>query len=125
VQHRLILRVTAGAGLGVCLAACHSHPGPPTSHAPMVGQSVSAIERYLPDATLSVYDVSSPVLHREPAYTGGSAQDQWIVIAACGLRLDTTRRTIAVAVSPRADYTPAVARKAAVGGYDGLYECPL
>jgi hypothetical protein len=108
----------------LAVAGCRADDGTPTSHAPMVGQPVSAVERHLPHATLSVYDVSSPVLHREPAYTDASAQDEWIVIAACGLRLDTARRTIAVAVIPRADYTPAVAKKAAVGGYDGLYECP-
>lgn len=111
-----------GLGLAVVLSGCATPEVPEVKLSDYVGMNIAEVESSLPpDAGLVVYDISFPVAGTESRYRSAESgpEEDWIVVAACGSRLD-----VAAAVLNVDDYTSETAQAARAGEFDYLLaEC--
>ncbi|MFJ4175669.1 hypothetical protein [Microbacterium sp. NPDC089696] len=108
--------------LAGCLAGCSSDVEDATPIGSWVGSTIQQLEESLPaDTAYVVYDVSLPVVDKEPRYgtAGGGTNDRWIIVASCG-----EQTQLAVAVLNVEDYTDRIGARATKRDFDGLLtEC--
>lgn len=115
-------RATVLLGTLVVLAGCASAVESTEPSDSWVGSSIAQLDQSLPaDTAYVVYDVSLPVVKKEPLYgtADGGSNDRWIIVASCG-----DRTQLAVAVLSADDYTERIKSRAAKREFDGLLgEC--
>ncbi|TRY17398.1 hypothetical protein FOJ82_12730 [Tessaracoccus rhinocerotis] len=113
----------AAIGVGLAAAFVLAGCGSPPPAEPLVGMTVLQVEATLPDATLVIYDVSTPVLGLDPTFTnlrGGA----FTVISACGGMTDSAQEVVPLAVIPTTEVTEQIRERANAGRFDDqLSEC--
>lgn len=85
--------------------------------------SVQKVETLLPDTSIVIYDLSTPILDMDPTFTITAAHE-FTVVTACGRTMETLEEVVPIGVIPTSQYGEEIRNRALAGDFDVLLsEC--